>query len=156
MGGGAQSSGSPSSRHTYLARGLSEPGWLPWGIGVIAVGEAIDDSPLVPVHSVLRPSTFRAFAARARELGVDDVGTLLSLLADRSLRPKPEPAPHRRRRTAEEWARIDGRIAELNGQGLSDGGIAKVLKLSQPQVSSRRRGMGLESPSSQVPPSRAV
>lgn len=110
------------------------------------VTHTLDDAPIVPVRSVLRPSTYRALAEVAKAKGIEDVGTLLSRLADLSIQPKAARSPRRRRRTAEEWAELDGRIRELNGQRLSDGRIAKALGLAQPTVSLRRRGMELESP----------
>lgn len=109
------------------------------------------DAPIVPVRSVLRPSTYRALDAVAKAKGIEDVGTLLSRLADLSVRPKAARSTRRRRRTAEEWAEIDRRIRALNGERMSDGRIAKTLGLSQPTVSLRRRGMELESPTPRAP-----
>ena len=111
----------------------------------------LDDSPIVPVRTVLRPSTYRALAQVANAKGLEDVGTLLSRLADLSLQPKAARSTKRRRRTAEEWVEIDGRIRALNAQRMSDGRIAKSLGLPQPTVSARRRGMGLESPTPRPP-----
>lgn len=105
-----------------------------------------DDSPIVPVRTMLRPSTYRALAEVAKEKGIEDVGTLLTRLADLSLHRKTPAKPKRRQRTPEEWAEIDARIRDLNGQRMSDGRIAKELGLPQPTVSLRRRGMHLESP----------
>lgn len=106
----------------------------------------IDDSPIVPVRSVLRPSTYRALDAVAKAKGLADVGAVLARLAELSLQPKVPPKAKRRRRTAEEWGEIDRRIRALNAQRLSDCRIAKTLGLAQPVVSARRRGMDLESP----------
>ncbi len=111
----------------------------------------IDDSPMVPVRSILRPSTYRALAAVAREKGVEDVGTLLARLAELSIQPRAPRRQKRKRRTAEEFAEIDRRIRELNAQRISDGRIAKTLGLPQPLVSQRRRGMDLESPTPRAP-----
>ena len=111
----------------------------------------VDDSHIVPVRTMLRPSTYRALAAVAHDRGIEDVGTLLSRLADLSLQPKAAPARKRRRRTAEEFAEIDRRVRELNAQRMSDGRIAKALGLPQPLVSARRRGMGIESPTPRPP-----
>lgn len=147
MRGGAQSYGSPSPRRTYLARGLSVPVLVRWGFGVIAMSGVVDDSPIVPIRSMLRPSTYRAFAARAKELNVD-VPTLISRLADHAIRP-PEPrraaqrvgGPVRLPRDA-----VDRRIVELNAQRANDSAIALDLGMHQTAVSRRRRLMGLESP----------
>ncbi|MEA1264174.1 hypothetical protein MicroSTF_14115 [Microbacterium sp. STF-2] len=106
----------------------------------------IDDSPIVPVRAMLRPSTYRALAAVAKEKRLEDVGAVLARLAELSLQPKASRRVQRRRRTPEEYAAIDARVRALNEQRMSDGRIAKALGLSQPLVSQRRRGMGLESP----------
>lgn len=111
----------------------------------------LDDSPIVPVRAILRPSTYRALAEVAKAKGLEDVGALLTRLADLSLRPKATRTRERRRRTAEEWAEIDRRIRALNAQRMSDGRIAKALGLAQPVVSKRRRGMSLESPTPRSP-----
>ena len=107
----------------------------------------LDDSPIVPIRSTLRPSTFRIFDAHARELGVD-VGELLSRLADRAVTPKP------RRRAASKPVtstrppadEVDRRIVELNAQLLCDREIGERVGLHQTAVSRRRRLMGLASP----------
>ncbi|MDR6142053.1 hypothetical protein QE375_001607 [Microbacterium foliorum] len=115
------------------------------------VTHPLDDAPIVPVRAVLRPSTYRTLAEVAKTKGIEDVGALLSRLADLSITPKAARSTRRRRRTAEEWAEIDRRIRALNGQRMSDGRIAKTLGLPQPTVSLRRRGMELESPTPRAP-----
>ncbi|WP_313366626.1 hypothetical protein [Microbacterium sp.] len=120
------------------------------------VTTTLDDAPIVPVRVVLRPSTYRALAEVAKAKGIEDVGTLLSRLADLSLQPKAARSAKRRRRTDEEWAEIDLRIRALNGQRMSDGRIAKALGLPQPTVSLRRRGMELESPAPRAPRGEAA
>jgi len=107
----------------------------------------IDDSPIVPVRSSLRPSTFRIFDARARELGVD-IGVLLSRLADRAVTPKPRRRAAAKPLTATRSAvdEVDRRIVELNAQRLSDRQIGERVGLHQTAVSRRRRLMGIPSP----------
>lgn len=116
-----------------------------------APDSTIDDAPIVPVRSVLRPSTYRALAVVAKDKGLEDVGAVLARLAELSLQPKAARRVKRRRRTPEEFAAIDARIRALNAQGMSDGRIARALGLPQPLVSQRRRGMGLESPTPRAP-----
>jgi hypothetical protein len=41
------------------------------------------EQPIVPVRSMLRPSTYRALRAMADRAGVDEVADLLSQIADR-------------------------------------------------------------------------
>lgn len=106
----------------------------------------LDDARIVPARAVLRPSTYRALAEVAKAKVIKDVGALLSRLADLSITPKAARSMKRLRRTAEEWAEIDRRIRAPNGQSMSDGRIAKALRLPQPTVSLRRRGIDLESP----------
>lgn len=117
----------------------------------ITPGPTIDDSPIVLVRSMLRPSVYRALAAVAKDKGLEDVGTVLARLAELSVQPKAARRAKRRRRTPEEYAAIDARVHGLNAQRMSDGRIAKALGLSQPLVSQRRRGMGLESPTPRPP-----
>lgn len=95
------------------------------------------DDPCIPVRAVLRPSTYRVFAEHARAIGTD-VPTLLSRLADISVRPDDK----RRARDEE----IDSRIRELNAQACSDAKIARQIGLAQSTVSRRRAAMGLLPP----------
>jgi transcriptional regulator with GAF, ATPase, and Fis domain len=88
-----------------------------------------DDEPSVPIRILLRPSTYRAFDRTAHRLGLPDVATLLSRLADRSV----------------ERDRIDARIRELNAQQWSDNRIAKELGIAQSSISRRRRRLGIQS-----------
>ena len=111
----------------------------------------IDDSPIVSVRSMLRPSVYRTLAAVAKDKGLEDVGAVLARLAELSVQPKAAHRAKRRRRTPEEYDAIDARVRALNAQRMSDGRIAKALGLSQPLVSQRRRGMGLESPTPRPP-----
>ena len=108
-------------------------------------GDVMSDEPCVPVKALLRPSTYRVFAGHAKAMGLE-VGDLLSRLADRAVKPADlatEPKPRRPR--AEDA--IDARIRELNAQHLNDTEIAKIIGMSQPNTSGRRRRrLGLESP----------
>lgn len=102
------------------------------------------DEPCVPVKALLRPSTYRVFAGHAKAMGLE-VGDLLSRLADRAVKPADLPvAPKTRRPRAEDA--IDARIRELNAQHMNDTEIAKIIGMSQPSTSGRRRRLGLESP----------
>lgn len=107
--------------------------------------DTVDDTPCVDVRVRLRPSTYRAFALRGKELGVAEVGELLSRLADRALGPRVN---------AEDP--IDRRIRTLNADGLTDTAIARAVGMSQPTVSRRRRALGLQSPRPRGPSRKAA
>lgn len=94
------------------------------------------DAACVLVRVDLRPSTYRAIAAYAKEQHLE-VGAVLSALADHAVRSTPA-----RRREDE----VDARIRALNAQGWSDNRISKEIGMAQSSVSRRRRLMRLNPP----------
>ena len=102
------------------------------------------DERIVPIRTMLRASTYRALAAAAEQRGTD-VGGLLSLMADRSVTPKPAK-PTKREHTAgtRRYLRATPELLERirlmsQVERMRDSQIADALALTHSQVAYLRR-----------------
>lgn len=103
--------------------------------GVVAAPVDID-SPCVLTKTLLRPSTYRVFRAKAEQMGTT-VDVLLSRMADAAVKPRTAKA----RSLAA--TQLDNRIRALNAAGMNDSEIARHIGKSSSWVSKQRSDLGL-------------
>lgn len=88
----------------------------------------------IPIHTWLKPSTYRAYETLAKQHETT-IAVLLARLAEQALKPKA-------------GSRVTGtryveRIRELHAQGWSDNRIAKALGVTATSIGNQRRKLRL-------------